>query len=60
MGGIEPTLVETGPETSSEAVHRGLGSLGLGPADLAHVIVTEVDPIKAVEAVMNPVNVYDR
>lgn len=38
----EPTLVETGPKTSSDAVHRGLVSLGMRPEDLAHVIVTHI------------------
>src|SRR5205807_1300060 len=38
----EPTLVETGPTTSSEAVRAGLASLGLGPPDLAHIVVTHI------------------
>ncbi|HYV00731.1 MAG TPA: MBL fold metallo-hydrolase, partial [Actinomycetota bacterium] len=38
----EPTLVETGPTTSFEAVLEGLDQLGLGPLDLAHVVVTHI------------------
>ncbi len=38
----EPTLVETGPATSVEPVLRGLASLGIGPWDLAHIIVTHI------------------
>lgn len=38
----EPALVETGPTTSVEAVTRGLQSLGLGPEDLAHIVVTHI------------------
>lgn len=38
----EPALVETGPTTSLEAVVAGLESLGMGPADLAHVVVTHI------------------
>ena len=40
--GREPALVETGPTTSVEAVHAGLSSLGLGPDDLAHIVVTHI------------------
>jgi glyoxylase-like metal-dependent hydrolase (beta-lactamase superfamily II) len=39
---VEPALVETGPTTSAEHVERGLARLGMGPADLAHVIVTHI------------------
>ncbi len=42
LGGDEPALVETGPTTSVEAVMAGLGSLGLGSADLAHIVVTHI------------------
>src|SRR5256886_12530066 len=42
LHGEEPALVETGPTTSSEAVTEGLGSLGLGPEDLAHIVVTHI------------------
>jgi len=38
----EPTLVETGPTTSFRALASGLASLGLGPNDLAHVVVTHI------------------
>jgi glyoxylase-like metal-dependent hydrolase (beta-lactamase superfamily II) len=38
----EPALVETGPTTSAEAVVAGLESLGLGPDDLAHIVVTHI------------------
>jgi glyoxylase-like metal-dependent hydrolase (beta-lactamase superfamily II) len=38
----EPALVETGPTTSADNVERGLASLGMGPRDLAHVIVTHI------------------
>jgi glyoxylase-like metal-dependent hydrolase (beta-lactamase superfamily II) len=38
----EPALVETGPTTSVEAVNAGLESLGLGPEDLAHIVVTHI------------------
>jgi glyoxylase-like metal-dependent hydrolase (beta-lactamase superfamily II) len=38
----EPTLVETGPATSVEAVEAGLSSLDLGAQDLAHIVVTHI------------------
>jgi glyoxylase-like metal-dependent hydrolase (beta-lactamase superfamily II) len=38
----EPAIVETGPTTSFEPVVRGLAALGLGPNDLAHVVVTHI------------------
>ncbi len=38
----QPTLVETGPTTSVEAVRAGLESLGVGPGDLAHIVVTHI------------------
>lgn len=38
----EPALVETGPTTSSDAVLRGLRSLGMGSDDLAHIVVTHI------------------
>jgi len=38
----EPALVETGPTTSVDAVLAGLSSLGMGPADLAHIVVTHI------------------
>jgi glyoxylase-like metal-dependent hydrolase (beta-lactamase superfamily II) len=42
LHGAEPALVETGPTTSVEAVRAGLEALGLGPNDLAHIIVTHI------------------
>src|SRR6266516_2373431 len=42
LEGSEPTLVETGPTTSVEAVTEGLRSLDLGPEDLAHIVVTHI------------------
>lgn len=38
----EPALVETGPTTSSQPVLAGLASLGIGPEDLAHIVVTHI------------------
>src|SRR6266511_5569642 len=38
----EPALVETGPTTSAEAVTAGLAALGMGPEDLAHIVVTHI------------------
>ena len=38
----EPAIVETGPTTSFEPVVAGLGRLGVGPEDLAHVVVTHI------------------
>jgi glyoxylase-like metal-dependent hydrolase (beta-lactamase superfamily II) len=38
----EPTLVETGPTTSHEPVVAGLERLGIGPSDLAHVVLTHI------------------
>ena len=40
--GDQPALIETGPATSARSVLDGLRSLGMDPADLAHVIVTHV------------------
>jgi len=37
-----PTLVETGPTTSVEPVVAGLERLGVGPDDLANVVVTHI------------------
>jgi glyoxylase-like metal-dependent hydrolase (beta-lactamase superfamily II) len=42
LTGDQPALVETGPTTSAEPVVAGLQSLGIGPGDLAHVIVTHI------------------
>lgn len=38
----EPALVETGPSTSLDAVREGLDALGVGPSDLAHIVVTHI------------------
>lgn len=38
----EPALVETAPSTSQEAVTEGLEQLGVGPRDLAHIVVTHI------------------
>jgi glyoxylase-like metal-dependent hydrolase (beta-lactamase superfamily II) len=38
----EPAIVETGPTTSLDHVVAGLDRLGIGPADLAHVVVTHI------------------
>jgi glyoxylase-like metal-dependent hydrolase (beta-lactamase superfamily II) len=38
----EPAIVETGPTTSLEHVAAGLDRLGVGPRDLAHVVVTHI------------------
>ncbi len=37
-----PALVETGPTSSSEALLAGLRRLGVGPDDLAHIVVTHI------------------
>jgi glyoxylase-like metal-dependent hydrolase (beta-lactamase superfamily II) len=42
LEGPEPTLIETGPTTSSAAVIQGLTSLGLDGDDLAHIVVTHI------------------
>jgi glyoxylase-like metal-dependent hydrolase (beta-lactamase superfamily II) len=42
LSAAEPAIVETGPATSEEAVVAGLARLGIGPADLAHVVVTHI------------------
>jgi glyoxylase-like metal-dependent hydrolase (beta-lactamase superfamily II) len=38
----EPAIVETGPATSFEPVVAGLERLGIGPSDLAHVVLTHI------------------
>ncbi len=37
-----PAIVETGPTTSAEAVTAGLERHGIGPEDLAHIVVTHI------------------
>ena len=38
----EPAIVETGPTTSFDHVVAGLQRLGIGPGELAHVVVTHI------------------
>jgi glyoxylase-like metal-dependent hydrolase (beta-lactamase superfamily II) len=38
----EPAIVETGPTTSADEVAEGLTALGIGPDDLAHIVVTHI------------------
>ncbi|HEY7755153.1 MAG TPA: MBL fold metallo-hydrolase [Actinomycetota bacterium] len=38
----EPAIVETGPTTSHPHVVAGLERLGIGPRDLAHVVLTHI------------------
>ncbi|MGH2711620.1 MAG: MBL fold metallo-hydrolase [Actinomycetota bacterium] len=38
----ELALIETGPATSVDAVRAGLADLGVGPNDLAHIVVTHI------------------
>jgi glyoxylase-like metal-dependent hydrolase (beta-lactamase superfamily II) len=38
----ETTIVETGPTTSVEAVTEGLASLGVGPSELANIVLTHI------------------
>lgn len=42
LEGSELAIVETGPTTSLQALTDGLDALGVGPGDLAHVIVTHI------------------
>jgi glyoxylase-like metal-dependent hydrolase (beta-lactamase superfamily II) len=42
LDAAEPALVETGPTTSVEALREGLASVGIGPGDLAHIVVTHI------------------
>ncbi len=42
LSAAQPTIVETGPSTSEDAVVGGLAHLGIGPGDLAHVVVTHI------------------
>jgi glyoxylase-like metal-dependent hydrolase (beta-lactamase superfamily II) len=42
VGGVEPCLVEAAPEADGAAVAAGLDQLGIGPNDLAHVVVTHI------------------
>ena len=38
----EPALIETGPSNSLANVIEGLAQLGIGPDDLAHIVVTHI------------------
>ncbi len=42
MEAEEPALVETGSTATGAAVREGLDALGVGPDDLAHIVVTHV------------------
>lgn len=42
VGFDEPALVEAAPEADGDAVLAGLHELGIGPGDLAHIIVTHI------------------
>ena len=42
LDAMQPTLVETGPGTSVDAVTASLEGLGIGPQDLAHVVLTHI------------------
>jgi glyoxylase-like metal-dependent hydrolase (beta-lactamase superfamily II) len=42
LDAAEPTLVETGPGTSVEAVTAALDLLGIEPKDLAHIALTHI------------------
>ena len=42
LGGQQPTLVEAGPGADLPLVLEALEALGVGPDDLAHVVVTHV------------------
>ena len=42
LGGDEPALIETGPEADLPLVLEALDRLGIGSADLAHIVVTHI------------------
>lgn len=42
FGGAQPCLVEAAPEADGPAVLAGLEQLGIGPNDLAHIVVTHI------------------
>jgi glyoxylase-like metal-dependent hydrolase (beta-lactamase superfamily II) len=42
FGGAQPCLVEAAPEADGSAVLAGLEQLGIGPNDLAHIVVTHI------------------
>jgi glyoxylase-like metal-dependent hydrolase (beta-lactamase superfamily II) len=42
LDAIEPCLVETGPGADHDRLTRALDALGVGPGDLAHIVVTHI------------------
>ncbi|MGH2740747.1 MAG: MBL fold metallo-hydrolase [Actinomycetota bacterium] len=42
VAGDEPAIVETGPTTSLDALLEGIHAVGIGPHDLAHIVVTHI------------------
>ena len=42
LSGTEPTLVEAGPAADAAVIGEALDQLGLGPGDLAHIVVTHI------------------
>ncbi|HEX6330591.1 MAG TPA: MBL fold metallo-hydrolase [Actinomycetota bacterium] len=42
LSGSQPAVVETGPTRSAGHVISGLDALGVGPDDLAHIVVTHI------------------
>ncbi len=42
VSGTRPALVETGPQTSVPVLSRALAAIGLGPGDLAWILLTHV------------------
>jgi glyoxylase-like metal-dependent hydrolase (beta-lactamase superfamily II) len=42
LEGDEPALIETGPAADLDVVLEALARLGIGPADLAHIVVTHI------------------
>jgi glyoxylase-like metal-dependent hydrolase (beta-lactamase superfamily II) len=42
LGGDEPCLVEAGPGADAPVVVAALETLGIGPIDLAHIVVTHI------------------
>ena len=42
IGDGEPCLVESGPGADGPVVAAALDALGIGPADLAHIVVTHI------------------
>jgi glyoxylase-like metal-dependent hydrolase (beta-lactamase superfamily II) len=42
LAGDEPTLLEAGPAADAPVIAGALGRRGLGPGDLAHIVVTHI------------------